>query len=132
MTIYAIDFDGTCVAHEFPNVGSTVPGAVETLRELTEQGHELIIWTMRSGLALEDAKKWYRENQIPFMAANENPDQSSWTQSPKVYANVYIDDAALGCPLVHPKPRLLDFSPRPYVDWPAVRVLLGLDDKSSH
>ena len=43
---------------------------------------------------------------------NENRSQKSWTQSNKVYGNMYIDDAAFGCPLIHPE----DGS-RPYVDW---------------
>lgn len=39
------------------------------------------------------------------------------TSSPKVHADLYIDDAALGCPLIYNP----DFSDRPYVDWEKVR-----------
>jgi hypothetical protein len=42
-----IDFDGTCVTHEFPEVGKDI-GAVPVLRKLVEQGHNLILFTMRS------------------------------------------------------------------------------------
>jgi len=42
---------------------------------------------------------------------NENPGQSSWTSSPKVYAEFYIDDCALGVPLSYPSQE------RPFVDW---------------
>ena len=54
------------------------------------------------------------------MGSNINPTQKSWTDSPKVYANLYIDDAALGCPLTIDN----DFSDRPYVDWKAIEVYL--------
>jgi hypothetical protein len=42
-----IDFDGTCVTHEFPKVGKDI-GAAPVLKELTEKGHRLILFTMRS------------------------------------------------------------------------------------
>ena len=94
----AVDFDGTCVTHEYPSVGKDI-GAVPVLKKLTAKGHKLILNTMRSGQELEDAVEWFKNNEIPLFAANENPTQKSWTDSPKVYAHLYIDDAALGCPL---------------------------------
>ena len=36
--ILAVDFDGTCVTHEFPEVGRDI-GAVPVLKELVEKGH---------------------------------------------------------------------------------------------
>jgi hypothetical protein len=36
----AIDFDGTCVKHEFPKVGADI-GAIPVLRKLTKQGISL-------------------------------------------------------------------------------------------
>lgn len=36
--IIAVDFDGTCVTHEFPRVGEEI-GAAEVLKELTDKGH---------------------------------------------------------------------------------------------
>lgn len=74
---------------------------------------------MRDGQELEDAKLWYEYNDIPFWKANENPTQSKWTNSPKVYAQLYIDDVALGIPLKQDSPNT-----RPYVDWAMVRVQL--------
>lgn len=116
--IIGIDFDGTCVTHEYPRVGSDV-GAVPTLKALTDAGHRLILWTMRSGQYLEDARQWFADNDIPLYAANENPEQHEWTSSPKVYAQLYIDDAAFGCPLIY-EPGV-----RPYVDWTAVHIELA-------
>ena len=45
----AVDFDGTCVEHDYPEVGLDVEGAVETLKELQSRGHRIILYTMRSG-----------------------------------------------------------------------------------
>ena len=119
--IIAIDFDGTCVTHEYPHVGMDI-GAVPVLRELTDQGCKLILYTMRSGKLLKDAKAWFAENNIPLYAANENPLQKSWTSSPKVHADFYIDDAAVGCPLTFREDIL-----RPYVNWEKMRELLVRD-----
>lgn len=43
----AVDFDGTCVTHEFPKVGKNI-GAEKVLRMLVENKHNLILFTMRS------------------------------------------------------------------------------------
>ena len=48
---------------------------------------------------LQDAIDWFKENGIPLWGINENPNQKEWTSSPKIYANIYIDDTALGIPL---------------------------------
>ena len=108
----AVDFDGTCVTHDYPNVGKEI-GAVPVLKELTNRGHLLILNTMRSCDELTDAVQWFIDNDIPLYGVNENPTQKNWTQSPKVYAHLYIDDAAMGCFLCY-NPEL---SNRPYVDW---------------
>ena len=42
-----IDFDGTCVTHEFPSVGKSI-GAEKVLKRLVDNGHQLILFTMRS------------------------------------------------------------------------------------
>ena len=42
-----IDFDGTCVTHDFPKVGKDI-GAIPVLKKLIENGHNLILFTMRS------------------------------------------------------------------------------------
>jgi hypothetical protein len=72
---------------------------------------------------LVDAIDWFEDNNIPLFGVNGNPDQGCWTKSPKAYANIYIDDAALGCPLVTPieNGRV---SGKPYVDWVRVKEML--------
>lgn len=114
--IIAIDFDGTCVDHVYPNVGRDVPDAVNTMKELVDVGHKLILWTMRSGDTLDDAVKWFRSRGIELFGIQRNPEQDSWTSSNKCYANLYIDDAAFGCPMIFPKGFNCEC-----VDWKAVR-----------
>ena len=119
--IIAIDFDGTCVTHEYPKVGRYI-GAEPVLRDLVSCGHKLILWTMRSGEFLDDAVNWFRERDIPLFGVNSNPEQASWTKSPKAYAQLYIDDASLGTPMCEGLN-----GERPFVDWDAVRRLLFRD-----
>ena len=122
MLYIAVDFDGTCVTHDYPRVGKDI-GAVPVLKKLTDSGHQLILNTMRSGDELADAVQWFIDNDIPLYGVNENPSQKSWTLSPKVYAHLYIDDAALGCPLKMDNA----VSDRPFVDWDAVEEHLMLN-----
>jgi hypothetical protein len=117
--IIALDFDGTCVMHEYPRVGADVPYAVEVLKKLNANDVRIILWTMRSNEYLQDAVDWFAERGIEIWAVNENPQQKHWTQSPKAYAPVYIDDAALGCPL-----KFSDDGSRPFADWVEIEKLL--------
>lgn len=107
----AVDFDGTIVKHLYPAIGAPVPGAIETLKRLVEAGHSLILFTMRSGPKLDEAVAFLAGAGIDLWGVNTNPYQHEWTESPKAYASLYIDDAALGCPLVRPR------EGRPYVNW---------------
>lgn len=118
--IIAVDFDGTCVTHEYPLMGREIPLCVTTLKELTGRGYKLILLTMRDGSFLQEAINWFAEREIPLYAVNENP-SCGWSESRKVYANLYIDDAALGTPLRE------ESGIRPYVDWQLVKDWLCLN-----
>lgn len=114
----AIDFDGTVVTHAYPEIGEDA-GAVPVLKELTDNGCRLILYTMRSGALLEKAVRWFRDRGIPLYAVNENPHQGRWTSSPKVHADLYIDDSGLGCPI-----RFVEGIKRPVADWAGIREQL--------
>lgn len=118
----AVDFDGTCVAHEYPKIGKDI-GAVPVLQDLVKFGHKIVLNTMRSGKELLEAIDWFNDNNIPLYGINENPTQKKWTTSTKVYAHLYIDDAALGCPLLYVTEEDGRFD-RPYVNWTTVREML--------
>jgi hypothetical protein len=74
----------------------------------------------KGGAYLTDAILWFRVNELPLWGINTNPFQIDWTDSPKPYCHLYIDDAALGCPLIY-DPRISD---RPFVDWVKVEEML--------
>lgn len=116
-----LDFDGTITTHEFPKIGKDV-GAVPILKALVENGHKLILFTMRSdseeGKFLTDAVNWFKEKEIPLYGIQTNPTQHHWTTSPKAYGQLIIDDTCLGIPLIE----IIDM--RPFVDWVGVGKLL--------
>lgn len=116
--VIAIDFDGTCVTHAFPNVGKEI-GAVDVIKALVNKGHKIILFTMRDLEYLTPAVAWFEKNDIPLYGINDNP-SAKWSTSRKVYADMYIDDMALGIPLK------MDYnkSNRPFVDWAGVESLL--------
>lgn len=131
-----IDFDGTCVTHSFPQIGNDI-GAIPVLKRLVKEGHQLILFTMRSNMItfkeiegdltpdtnghfLNDAIRWFMDNDIPLYGVQTNPTQSTWTESPKSYAPLMIDDSAIGCPLKID----LNLSPKPFVDWVKVEEML--------
>lgn len=119
----AIDFDGTIVTHAFPKIGDPVPLALETIKELIALGHQIMIWTMRSDNYLVEAYEYLEknipENQFRLIWFNTNPTQKEWSKSNKQYADLYIDDAAYGCPLRKDKEE-----ERLFVDWRPIRRTL--------
>lgn len=117
--IIAVDFDGTCVTHAYPEIGEDI-GAVHILKSLVDNKHELILYTMRSDKYLDEAVNWFKGHDISLYGININPTQKNWTNSNKCYAQLYIDDAALGIPLM----RNVDLSSREFVDWYEVSALL--------
>lgn len=120
--IIGIDFDGTCVSHEYPKVGQDI-GAVPVLRWLVNEGHSLILTTMRGNIYgdLLDAINWFYDNGIQLYGVNENPHQRQFTASPKAYCHLYIDDSGLGCPLKIDT----QISNKPFVDWRKIKEMLS-------
>lgn len=118
--IVAVDFDGTLCDHVFPKIGEEAPDAIRVLHRLRSMDDvRLMLWTMRSGKPLDEAVAWCNERGVLFWDVNQNPEQSSWSTSNKQYANIYIDDAALGCPLIS-----VPGFHRPVVDWKTIAPLL--------
>lgn len=114
-----VDFDGTCVTHNFPMIGKDI-GAVPVLQKLVRNGHKLILFTMRSdnevNKYLTEAVQWFIDNKIQLFGVQTNPTQKHRTSSPKAYGEIIIDDAALGCPLDYNSA----LSTREFVDWKKV------------
>lgn len=98
--IIAIDFDGTIVEHRYPSIGRELPFAIETLKKLAEEGHRLILWTVREGRLLEEAVTFCRERGLEFYAVNRDYPEEEKNKnnhfSRKLKADLWIDDRNLG------------------------------------
>lgn len=113
-----VDVDGTIFEHKYPQLGAPVPLAFFYLKKLNAMGCKIILWTMRSKDhphgrdTAQEARDELENHGVDIFAVNKNPSQWFWTSSPKVYCHFYIDDAAIGTPLIYPSN-----GSNPYVDW---------------
>jgi len=96
--IIAIDFDGTIVEHKYPKIGKALPFAIETLKALQKKGHQIILWTYRTGKELDEAVAFCLSRGIEFYAVNKNypEEQNDINVHRKIHADIYIDDRNLG------------------------------------
>ncbi|MGD0756106.1 MAG: hypothetical protein ABR927_13715 [Bacteroidales bacterium] len=94
----AVDFDGTIVEHEYPEIGKEKLFAFQTLKELEKLGAMIILWTFRTGKELDEAVEYCRKNGIEFYAVNKNYPEEIFdeTVSRKINADIYIDDKNIG------------------------------------
>lgn len=128
--LIAVDFDDTIATNRYPFVGEIIPYAKEIINFLHEEGHLIMLWTVRGtekinelgyidskgkNSSLDNAKKFCMDNGIHIDYYNFNPSHPS--NSPKQLADIVIDDINLGCPTKLFKNRLC-------VDWLEVGRLL--------
>jgi hypothetical protein len=94
----AVDFDGTIVEHQFPEIGKEKLFAFQTLKELEKRGARIILWTFRTGAELDAAVEFCRKNGIEFYAVNKNYPEEVIDESVsrKIDADIYIDDKNVG------------------------------------
>ena len=98
MTI-AVDFDGTIVEHRYPEIGREIPFATDTLKMLAQEGHRLILWSVREGELLDEAVAWCRERGVEFYAVNRDfPEETKQhdNYSRKLKVELFIDDRNVG------------------------------------
>ena len=97
--IIAVDFDGTICENEYPSCGSPHEGIIKRLLKCKKAGHELILWTCRSGQQLEEAIEYCAVYGLEFDAVNKNLDRLiemfDGSDSRKVVADIYLDDRAM-------------------------------------
>lgn len=98
--LIAIDFDGTVVEHKYPEIGREIPFAIETLKKLQDDGHKLVMWSVREGKLLQEAVDWCAERGLVFYAVNRNyPEESVEINDHyhrKLSVDMFIDDRNLG------------------------------------
>ena len=130
--IVGLDFDGTIVTDRFPGIGEQC-GAQRWIPLLQQQFNiKVILFTVRSdsqkfpedweppsdgvvnykGNFLTEAIAECKRQRIQLWDVNRNPQQNIWSASPKPYCHVYVDDHALGAPLL----RFVNES-KPCIDW---------------
>jgi hypothetical protein len=97
--IIAIDFDGTIVKDNFPEIGEMMPGAAEAINQLYADGYTIIIWSCRTGIKKARAIEWLVMHGIKFHYFNKscpnNVAQHKGKDTRKVFADLYIDDRML-------------------------------------
>lgn len=100
--VVAVDFDGTLTVD--PNMGGHLalrPFAKEAIKQLHEDGVQLVLWTCRTGLGLQEAMDFLDENEILtcFESINDQVEGvlGKYPENArKVGADVYIDDKSIG------------------------------------
>jgi thymidylate kinase len=96
--IVAVDFDGSLVSDEFPNIGAIVNHRlIEELFYGKYKDYKKILFTTRTGEYLDEAVKFCNSNGWKFDAINENIEEVkniTGTDCRKVYADIYLDDKA--------------------------------------
>lgn len=95
--IIAVDFDGTIVENKYPKIGKPLPFAFDTLRQLQNENHTLILWTVREGERLQEAIDFCAKHGLIFFAHNANFPEEDRTNAPrKLNADLFIDDRNFG------------------------------------
>ena len=97
--IIAVDFDGILCENRFPDIGRPYYEMISFVRQLIDEGHEVVLWTSRTGDRLAEAAMWCEDRGLHFCAINENAPSNLAqylseypTPSPKVYADLYLED----------------------------------------
>ena len=97
--IIAVDFDGTIVTHEYPQIGKPIPFAIQTLKKLQDEDHhQIILWSVREGELLQEAVDYCKSRGLEFYAVNSNYPEENPAPRPnrKLTADLFIDDRNLG------------------------------------
>ena len=96
--IIAVDFDGTLADTDATKIYSPNTKLINYLIDRRNNGDKIILWTCREGSRLNQAIEWCKQQGLEFDAVNDNlPRYKALGLNPrKIFANIYIDDAASG------------------------------------
>lgn len=106
MNIY-LDFDGTVVEHDYPQIGSLNPNSLEVIKKLQDAGHNIILNTMRVEFddgSMQEALDFINFNEsIKGIEIREQTEQKihppRWNLD-KIENDIFIDDIAPNIPLI--------------------------------
>jgi len=98
MVILSIDFDGTIVKDEYPGIGKPLPGAIQVINELYDDGYCIIINSCRARDKEDEMIDWLNRNGVKYCHCNENCCErivKYRTDCRKISADCIIDDKSL-------------------------------------
>lgn len=106
MNIY-LDFDGTVVEHDYPQIGSLNPNSLEVIKKLQDAGHNIILNTMRVEFddgSMQEAIDFINLNKsIAGIKIQHQTEQKiyppRWNLD-KIENDIFIDDIAPHIPLI--------------------------------
>lgn len=97
--IIAVDFDGILCENTFPKIGKPYYPMISFVRELMDEGYEVVLWTSRVEQQLDEAVAWCEDRGLHFCAVNDNAPSNKKkyegvysTPTRKIFADIYIDD----------------------------------------
>ena len=97
--IIAVDFDGTLVKDDYPDIGEVNWLLLDVLKFIQRYSDtKLILWSCRTGDKLQEAVEACNKYGLRFDAVNENlPEivKLFGGDNRKVYADLYLDDKSL-------------------------------------
>ena len=96
--VFAVDFDGTLCENAWPEIGEPSYDMINWIKQLRDDGHKIILWTCRCGMALVDAIVWCADQGLFFDAVNDNLEEHKVKfggNSRKILADYYVDDKAI-------------------------------------
>lgn len=100
--IVAVDFDGTLVEDNFPEIGKPYMEMFNTMKYLRNNGVKVVLWTSRNFHKnrdlLEEAVQFCQSQGLEFDAINENiqeVQELTGEDTRKIYADLYIDDKSV-------------------------------------
>jgi hypothetical protein len=106
MNIY-LDFDGTVVEHDYPQIGKLNPNSLEVIKKLQDAGHTIILNTMRVEFddgSMQAALDFINQNEsingIKISRQTEMKIYPPKWDLDKITDEIYIDDIAANIPLI--------------------------------
>ena len=103
--ILAVDYDGTLFKGSWPERGDPREEVIDKVKEFKACGAEIVLWTCREGVSLEEALERCKQEGLEFDAINDNaPSQLDYMRERaldgevfairKIFADFYLDDRA--------------------------------------
>lgn len=104
--IIQLDFDGTVVNFDFPNIGRLNVGCIEVVKALFNAGHHIYLNTYRANIseeALAEALNFLEVHEIISMLSGINPQKKippAWNPDESIKnGELFIDDDSEGIAL---------------------------------